>query len=254
MHYVSLTPPPSPSSPAPPQSSTPLIFIHGASGDHRHFRPQLEALKDSYTCFGLDLPGHGQSSGPTPETVDQYARAVTGWMRDMELPPSVVVGHSMGGAIALTLALNNPAVVDRLIIIGSGAHLPVSSAFLEELRAGAFNKDFLDWAFWLETDREWVEWAKRELFNPDPALAYNDFKACSNYDVRPQITRIRQPSLVLCGEGDKLTPVSLSRELADSLPQANLELIVRSGHMVTLEKPSALSAAIRRFLRESGRD
>src|SRR5680860_1532375 len=204
MHYATYTPQPPHSLTTP---RTPLVFIHGASGDHRHFQPQLQNLGQSHMCFGLDLPGHGQSSGPAPETVGGYADSV-----------------------------------------GAGAHLPVSSTFLQELSRGDFNKDFLDWAFWLETDRKLVEWAKKELYNPDPALAYNGFKACSEYDVRTQLNRIHQQTLVVCGEKDRLTPVSLSRELADSLPQASLTLVPRSGHMVTLETPTALTAAIRQFL------
>jgi len=169
-------------------------------------------------------------------------------MNGMQLSPSVVIGHSMGGATALTLALRSPELISGLVIVGSGAHLPVSSTFLQELSRGDFNKDFLDWAFWLETDRKLVEWAKKELYNPDPALAYNGFQACSEYDVRTQLNRIHQQTLVVCGEKDRLTPVSLSRELADSLPQASLTLVPRSGHMVTLETPTALTAAIRQFL------
>src|SRR5680860_558390 len=199
MHYATYTPQPPHSLTTP---RTPLVFIHGASGDHRHFQPQLQNLGQSHMCFGLDLPGHGQSSGPAPETVGGYADSVGAWMNGMQLSPSVVIGHSMGGATALTLALRSPGLISGLV----------------------------------------------ELYNPDPALAYNDFKACSEYDVRTQLNRIHQQTLVVCGEKDRLTPVSLSRELADSLPQASLTLVPRSGHMVTLETPTALTAAIRQFL------
>lgn len=225
-----------------------MLFIHGAIGNHRHWLYQLKYFSAAYRCFALDLPGHGQSPGPLPATVAGFASAIFRWLQAKKLGPVILVGHSMGGAISLTLALNYPAAVDGLILVGTGGYLPVSRKFLTSLQKGHLDLDFFDYAFSRKTDRLLVQQAKNELLQQDPALAYNDFKACQNYDLRGRLEKIKQPALVVCGADDKFTPVPLSEELASGLEFARLETIKDAGHMAMIEQPQALNRAMETYL------
>src|SRR5574337_242258 len=107
-----------------------LVLVHGAGGTHRHWPEEVRALPGR-RVIALDLPGHGGSPGPAPGTVAGLARSVLGLLDALGVPGAVVAGHSMGGAVALTLALEAPARVAGLCLVGTGARLRVSPAVLQ---------------------------------------------------------------------------------------------------------------------------
>ena len=85
----------------------PVILIHGAGGTHLHWPAQIRRLP-GHNVYALDLPGHGKSEGRGNQTIESYCHSIIQWMDDIHIFRSVIVGHSMGGAIALTMALQYP--------------------------------------------------------------------------------------------------------------------------------------------------
>src|SRR4030065_234274 len=111
-------------------SRPPLVFIHGAGGTHLHWPPQVRRLHGQ-RVFALDLPGHGKSSGVGSQNIADYAKAAVDFLDAARLNAAVFVGHSMGSAIALTLALDFPKRVLGLGLVGSGARLRVAREILD---------------------------------------------------------------------------------------------------------------------------
>jgi pimeloyl-ACP methyl ester carboxylesterase len=95
------------------------VFIHGAGGNNVLWSDTLQALSGDRTALAVNLPGH-PTGQITCRSVDDYAEAIFGLITTRKLKPAIC-GHSMGGAIALTLALNHPEVVSGLILVGTGA-------------------------------------------------------------------------------------------------------------------------------------
>src|SRR5581483_8725017 len=112
----------------------PLVFIHGAGDSHLLWNGQLAALSDVARTLALDLPGHGRSRGAGCESIEAYASAVREFLDAANIPRAVIAGTSMGGAIAQTLALDVPARVAGLVLVGTGAKLRVAPEYLEGLR------------------------------------------------------------------------------------------------------------------------
>jgi pimeloyl-ACP methyl ester carboxylesterase len=83
-----------------------------------------------------------------------------------------------------------------------------------------------------------------------PRVLYADFKACDAFDVRDQVGEIEQPTLVICGENDQMTPVRFSQFLAENLINSRLEVVPKAGHMVMLEQPETVANLIEGFLTE----
>ena len=110
--------------------SPPIVLIHGAGGNHLFWPPGIRRLP-GYRIYSLDLPGHGKSPGRGRQSIDAYVADILKWMGEMELNRAVLIGHSMGSAIAIRLALNDPEFVAGLGLIGAGASLRVHPDLLD---------------------------------------------------------------------------------------------------------------------------
>ena len=230
---------------------TPILMIHGSMSSHRVWDKQ-RVLANKYALLFLDLPGHGQSEPLEGDiTVQRFAGIVVQLIRKIGHKGVFVMGHSLGGAIALQLALDHASILSGLVLVGTGAKLGVLPAILEGLRTDYQTGIELatgQMAFAEGTDLALVERSKEECLLCPQEVGYNDFVACNNFDVRERLGEIRVPSLVVVGDEDKLTPVKWSQYLADHILDAEMTIIEHAGHMVMLEQPEKLNQAIDTFL------
>jgi pimeloyl-ACP methyl ester carboxylesterase len=181
-----------------------------------------------------------------------YARSVLGLLDALGVGPAAFAGHSMGGGIALTLALEAPARVAALALVGTGARLRVGPAILQATSDP-------------ESYRAFGEASAERSFGPgaSPALraafaegwraveasvTHGDFLACDAFDVTARLPEIRAPAAVICGSCDALTPPKYSEYLRDHIAGARLTRVAGAGHMVMLEAPGAVAEAIQGLL------
>ncbi len=236
---------------SPNSGQPPLVLIHGAGGTRLHWPPSLRRLPGA-EVYALDLPGHGEAPGSGQSTISGYRRAVVDWMQALDLPPAVVIGHSMGGALALALALDAPPRVAGIVLVGTGARLRVHPLLLEATASGGVPIETLSTlvAWWYSPDASprLRELASRGLSGTNTEVLHGDFLACDGFDVMDRLESVDRPSLIIVGEDDHMTPVKYARYLADHLPNARLEIIHGAGHMVMLEQPSAVEHALTRWL------
>ncbi|MBI1801235.1 MAG: alpha/beta fold hydrolase [Chloroflexi bacterium] len=113
----------------------PVVLVHGAGGSHQGWLAPLGALAGC-TCYALDLPAHGQSSGKGRDSIPAYADVVAGFLDALGLSSAVIAGHSLGGGVALWLALRQPERVRGLILAGTGARLRVHPNILQAAKEG----------------------------------------------------------------------------------------------------------------------
>ncbi|HEX7592810.1 MAG TPA: alpha/beta fold hydrolase, partial [Anaerolineae bacterium] len=112
-------------------TNAPVVFVHGAAGSHLIWGAQVRALGEITRTVALDLPGHGRSPLPGRNSIDAYCDIVLGLLDALGFDRAVIVGHSMGGGIAQTLALAHPDRVAGLGLVGTGARLRVLPAILD---------------------------------------------------------------------------------------------------------------------------
>jgi pimeloyl-ACP methyl ester carboxylesterase len=234
-------------------SRPPLVFIHGAGGTHLHWPPQVRRLI-AQRIFALDLPGHGKSGGVGSQSIADYARAVVDFLDAARLNAAVFVGHSMGSAIALTLALDFPKRVLGLGLVGSGARLRVVPAILENTASEAMFpvavKLINDAAFSPSVNPRLKELAAARMTEIRPSVLHGDFLACNEFDVMQRLGGISVPTLILCGTDDILTPPRYAEYLRDHIPASRLITFPGAGHMVMLEQPETVANALAAFANE----
>lgn len=227
----------------------PLILLHGAGGTYLHWPPHLRRLPATLV-YALDLPGHGRSEGAALATVAAYHQLVEAFMAALAIEQALIAGHSMGGAIALNLALAAPHRVAGLVLVSTGARLRVHPTILQGLES-----DFAG------TTAQLVEWMYTPAFPPaqraralaqlrtnSPQQLLHDFHACNQFDQRAAVSALQQPALILCGALDQMTPVSYSTFLQQAIAGSELHLIDGVGHMPLVETPAEVTAAIEHFL------
>ncbi len=229
----------------------PLVLIHGAGGTRLHWPPTMRRLPGA-DVYALDLPGHGDAPGPGRATIAGYRQAVVDWMQALELPPAVVIGHSMGGALALALALDAPARVAGIVLVGTGARLRVHPLLLEATASDGVPMETLatlvSWWYSADASPRLRVLASRGLAATNASVLHDDFLACDGFDVMDRLGTIDRPALVVVGEDDPMTPVKYARFLAEKLPGARLEIIPGAGHMVMLEQPAAVERVLADWL------
>ncbi|MHB8627722.1 MAG: alpha/beta fold hydrolase [Aggregatilineales bacterium] len=223
----------------------PIVLVHGAGGSRLDW--QFRRVPSSAPVIAVDLPGHGALIGAFGRlTIGAYAEAVVGLLDELHLPGVIIAGHSMGGAIALTLALDYAPRVAGMILIGTGARLRVHPTIIEgivrEPEATARQIATLSWS--VKSPPAVRQQMVRRLLAVSPTTLRDDFRACNAFDVVDRVGSIHTPTLILVGAEDQMTPPKYSAFLAERIAGARMAVIPNAGHMVTLEQPDAVSSQI----------
>lgn len=227
-----------------------LLFLHGAGGSSSSFYFQRKYLQKSSEVILLDLPGHGKSPGRGCREAAEYVEVVKTAISDAGLERCFVAGHSMGGLIAMSLALAYPALVRGLILITTAARLHVSPEILEWVMADKEKavRMMMGLAFSPKTPSSFVEGAIAEMMKTPAEVIFGDLYACEQADLTERVKEITVPALIICAGDDVLTPPALSGYLNGAIRGSTMVSIADAGHMVTLEKPKEASRAIEAFV------
>lgn len=243
-----------------------IVFAHGLFVDRHIFDRQVEALESEYRCIVLDMPGHGRS-GHRAEgwTLNDIADDLALMIQELELGPACLVGQSQGGMVGLRLAARWPGLVSRLVLIGTSARAEYPErldrwrAIRKVLREGSDAEretTFLELQAQLN-DAGWLqEYEQAACYERKIMLAHDrggialaiDAAVIARQDVRATLPQISVPTLVICGDADRATPLELSREIATAIPGARLEILCRVGHHAPIEAPQAVSEALLTFV------
>lgn len=210
-----------------------LVLLHGAGGTGAVMGPLCDALAPLRACAPT-LPGRAGSTGTPRTSIEAMAAVVVAVADALALPPFVVMGHSMGGAIAQELALRCPARLHGLALVSTGARLRVAAPILDYWRAAAERgvaESTCAAAFQPGADfAEVARVAALELAVP-PATTLCDWEATHAFDRVGALDALDVPTVVVSGDADLLTPPKYARYLAEHLKHARLVLVPGAGHL-----------------------
>ncbi len=250
---------------AGPATAPKIIFLHGLGGSLSTWQLILGELADRYRLAAIDLPGHGQSDKRSPDAADYsvpaLAAAIAECATALQHAPALFVGHSLGGAVALQLALTHPELVTGVVLVNSaGLGKEISSELLSLMAAEPGRETarrllqlyFADER--LVADRGIEELAANQLaegaWAAQCAVAAAAFdNGAQNLSLRDHLASLRKPALIVWGTQDRVIPAAHAMAAAEALPDAILKLLPGIGHVPQVEAPSVLATAIDRFAR-----
>jgi pimeloyl-ACP methyl ester carboxylesterase len=229
----------------------PVLLLHGGGGSHLSWPPQIRRLSGQ-RMFTLDLPGHGKTEGIGRQDIDEYSKAIIEFMKSLRLSTAIMVGFSMGSAIALSLALQYRKRVLGLGLLGGGAKMRVAPATLEmAANPSTFQsavETIVENSYSTTADERLKELAMQQMTETRQAVLYGDFLACDSFDVMGNVKKIRVPTLLICGSEDRMAPPNRSEYLRDQIEGAQLHVLEGAGHMVMIERPDEVVSLLTGFL------
>ncbi|MGQ9477622.1 MAG: alpha/beta fold hydrolase [Candidatus Bipolaricaulia bacterium] len=226
-----------------------VLLVHGSGGDHTIWSYQVKGLREAFSVAALDLNGHGRSTLREGDGLATYTEDVLSVLERLS-SQAFLVGHSLGGAIALNVALHHPDRIGGLGLIGTGARLRVLPELLELVQRDfeAAVELILSWAFMGKPEPALLAKARGQMRQNGQKLLLRDLLTCNSFDVMDKLGQLDLPTLIICGREDRLTPLKYSEYLRDHIPNASLRVIDGAGHMVLLERPEQLNQALQEFL------
>lgn len=234
-----------------------IALLHGAGFDHTTWA--LHSRWFAHHGFGVlapDLPGHGRSGGAPLATIADMADWTAALLDAAGAATARLVGHSMGSLIALETAARHPTKVSALSLIGTAATMTVGP---DLLRAAEANEhDAVDmvsiWGLGYQAGLGgslapglWMHYgAQRVLEQCRPGVLFNDLSACNAYQgALAAAAQIKVPATFILGERDMMTPARAGKALAAALPNSRTVVLPGAGHMMMVERPDELLAALR---------
>lgn len=236
-----------------------LVFVHGAAEDHRVWGPQLAALATEFTVVAWDEPGAGRSSDVPPDfALADYASCLAALIDSLALGPAHVAGLSWGGTVVLELYRHRPELVATLILIDTYAGWK-GSLPEEEVRARVAGVRRM-----LAAPAEEFDPTFPGLFAGDPPAEFvglleeiaaavrveslrTQVSVMAEADQRDLLPRIAVPTLLIWGELDARSPLSVARQFEQAIPDTKLVVIPGAGHVSQLEAPEQVTRAVREF-------
>jgi 4,5:9,10-diseco-3-hydroxy-5,9,17-trioxoandrosta-1(10),2-diene-4-oate hydrolase len=228
-----------------------LVFLHGTGGSGKVWFNQLRRFEPDYRVLAPDLPGYGQT--PLPEgirSIDDYPGFILSLLDEAGLAEAVLIGNSMGGRVALQLALDHPERVSGLVLVNaSGLSLPEFPIFHAR---DAAPEEFAARLYYRASSRGDI--AERFVQSPEQVRARQTMLRLTagplRHDMQDRLGEVQAPTLVIWGEGDRIIPPAYADAFVAGIPNATLAMIARAGHVPMLERPGAVNEAIARFLAE----
>jgi len=228
-----------------------LVCIHGSAGNHHAYDLLVDALPER-DWYSINLPGRAGTDGPALSTVAEMERFLTGFLRSEVVGDYVIVGHSVGGGVAIEHALvSGSKRLKGVVLLATGGRLRVHPMILklfdQVAEAGAL-PPLPPGLFQRDADPELLAEASKYLALTPFESASADWRAADSFDRMQELRQIQVPALIVAGTNDTFTPPKYAEYLAANIADNEIHVIENAGHMLFLERVPEVSEAIEGFM------
>jgi 3-oxoadipate enol-lactonase len=243
-------------------NNKPIIFVHGFPYDHFMWDEQVKTFSDNYYCIRYDIRGLGASpAGDGQFTIEMFVDDLENIIKELKLDKPVLCGLSMGGYVSLRAVERMEHKFSAVILCDTkpeaddnGGKLKRAAAikqinsgefdsFIEPFVLNCFGEKFVS-----ENNAEYRRVVERSKNNLPLGVKGCLLAMAGRTDTTSYLSKIKLPTLVICGSEDKLSPPSVMKEMSDQIPNSNFVIVEGAGHMTPIENPETVNKSIKDFL------
>jgi len=230
-----------------------VVFIHGAGSSHETWTLQINEFKAFHRVIAPDLSGHGQSGrGPDDISIEEgFTMELAALVNHLDLGDFVLVGHSMGGGVVMSYALNDklrkpvaialadtsPSLELGKLVRGLAKETIETQLFLLKGRKSASYQEAYD-----------IVRREEDTKRRNPRVITRDLAAADKFDITERIETIKVPTFVLVGERDDIIPPSAAKHFKAALPRADIAVIKDAHHAAMLQNPEMFNQLLKKYL------
>ena len=208
-----------------------------------------------YNVLSVDLPGHGNSEGPSLKSIEEISDWIKSLMNALDINKLIIIGHSQGSLVAIDFAARYPNLINGLVLVAGSYKMPVNQDLINYAEAGDEKAVLLMMKWGYEGSKAFIGGNPvKKIINSSreirEVLAV-DLNACNNYKGgKESLEKINCPTLCIFGDLDKMVPLEVGNKMASMIKNSKKKVISNCGHMIIFEKALEMRKIVKEFLKK----
>ena len=231
-----------------------ILLMHGSGLTHIVWSLHEQFYtSQGFNVLSVDLPGHGNSSGPSLESIEKISDWIKALIFEINIDKIIIIGHSQGGLVGIDFASRYPDLIEKLVLVANSYKMPVNQDLIDLAEAGDEKAVLLMMKWGYEGSKAFIGGNPvKKIINSTrdirEVLAV-DLKACNNYkDGKNAIKKINCPTLCIFGDLDKMVPVKIGIKMSEQIENSETKIIYDCGHMIIFEKAFEMRKLVKEFI------
>ena len=210
-------------------------------------------LSQGFNVLSVDLPGHGNSEGPSLKSIEEISNWIKSLMLEADISKVIIIGHSQGCLVGIDFASRYPELIEKLVLVAGSYRMPVNQDLIDLAEAGDERAVLLMMKWGYEGSKAFIGGNPvKKIINSAreirEVLAV-DLKACNNYkNGEESIKKIDCPTLCIFGDLDKMVPVKIGLKMSEQIKNSETKIISDCGHMIIFEKAFEMRKLVKEFI------
>ena len=206
-----------------------------------------------FNVLSIDIPGHGNSEGPSLKSIEEISDWVTQLMNKLNINKINFIGHSQGCLVGIDFASRYPNLIDKLVLVAGSYKLPVNQDLIDLAEAGDEKSVLLMMKWGYEGSKAFIGGNPvKKIINSSREIREIlavDLNACNNYkNGKESLKKINCPTLCIFGDLDKMVPLEVGNKMAALIKNSEKKIINNCGHMIIFEKAFEMRKFVKEFL------
>ena len=208
-----------------------------------------------FNVLAVDLPGHGDSEGPSLSSIQEISDWVKDIANELNLKKINFIGHSQGCLVGIDFASRYPELIERLVLVAGSYKLPVNQDLLDLAEAGDEKALLLMMKWGYEGSKAFIGGNPvKKIINSTREIReilYVDLRACNNYKSgKDSLEKINCSTLCIFGDLDKMVPLEVGNKMAEKIKNSKVKVITNCGHMIIFERAFEMRKSVIEFLKK----
>ena len=231
-----------------------ILLMHGSGLTHIvwSLHEQFYASQ-GYNILSVDLPGHGNSEGPSLKSIEEISDWVKSLMNILDIKKLIIIGHSQGCLVGIDFAARYPNLINLLVLVAGSYKMPVNQDLIDYAEAGDEKAVLLMMKWGYEGSKAFIGGNPvKKIINSSRdirEILAVDLNACNNYkDGKESLKKINCPTLCIFGNLDKMVPLEVGNKMVSMIKNSKKEVIDNCGHMIIFEKAFEMRQIVKDFI------